>query len=117
MFNVTPEEDEAWQEKEKAKTEQLHDAFNILVEAGKHLGERALTYDNIAGERSMATTVAMFNELVNANMTEEEGWMFMAILKMVRSQQGRFKADNYEDGAAYFALACEAASKARNQNN
>lgn len=34
----------------------------------------------------------------------------MALLKAVRSQQGRFKADNYEDGAAYFALAGEAAA-------
>jgi hypothetical protein len=46
-------------------------------------------------------------------MTEEQGWMFMSILKMVRSQQGNFKLDNYEDGAAYFALAAEAAASDR----
>ena len=30
-----------------------------------------------------------------------------------RAQQGQFKADNYEDGAAYFGLMGEAASKGR----
>ena len=36
--------------------------------------------------------------------------MFMIFLKAVRTQQGNFKADNYEDGAAYFGLMGEAAS-------
>ena len=44
----------------------------------------------------------------------ERGWLFMAILKMVRSQQGDYRADNYEDGAAYFALMGEAACEERN---
>ena len=44
----------------------------------------------------------------------ERGWLFMAILKMVRSQQGAYRADNYEDGAAYFALMGEAACEERN---
>jgi hypothetical protein len=34
----------------------------------------------------------------------------MALLKAVRSQQGAFKMDSFEDGAAYFALAGESAS-------
>ena len=33
-----------------------------------------------------------------------------AFLEAVRTQQGGFKADNYEDGAAYFGLMGEAAS-------
>ena len=36
--------------------------------------------------------------------------MFMIFLKAVRTQQGNFKADNYEDGAAYFGPMGEAAS-------
>lgn len=35
------------------------------------------------------------------------------LLKATRSQQGSYRADSYEDGAAYFALAGEAAAKAR----
>ena len=36
----------------------------------------------------------------------------MVLLKAVRSQQGAFKMDSFEDGAAYFALAGEAAGEA-----
>jgi hypothetical protein len=43
-------------------------------------------------------------------MNETQGWLFMAILKAVRSQQGGYRSDNYEDGAAYFSLAGEAAA-------
>jgi ketol-acid reductoisomerase len=86
-------------------------ASDVLNNAARHLEDRAVTYDSPQGERSMGSTVAMFNALVNQDLTEEQGWLFMAILKMVRSQQGGFKADNYEDGAAYFALACECRSR------
>jgi hypothetical protein len=48
-------------------------------------------------------------------MTEEQGWLFMALLKMVRSQQGELRMDSYEDGAAYFALAGEAAKASRGE--
>ena len=86
---------------------------DVLRAAAQHMEERASTYDTPGGERSMGKTVAMFNELCNNNVTIEQGWMFMAILKMVRSQQGNFKLDNYEDLAAYAALAAEGAADAR----
>lgn len=70
--------------------------------------DRATTYD-AEGERSMSKTVTMFNTLTENEITEEQGWLFMALLKTVRAQQGNFKSDNYEDGAAYFGLAGEAA--------
>jgi len=35
----------------------------------------------------------------------------MALLKAVRSQQGAFRMDSFVDGAAYFALAGEAAKR------
>lgn len=88
-------------------------AAKILKTAIGHMEERAVTYDNPQGERSMGKTVAMFNTLADTTLTEEEGWLFMACLKMVRSQQGDYRADSYEDGAAYFALAGESASKER----
>jgi hypothetical protein len=61
----------------------------------------------------MGKTVSMFNTLTGLEISEEQGWLFMACLKLVRCQQGEFKQDNYEDGAAYFALACESAAKDR----
>lgn len=78
-----------------------------------HMQNRAATYDAPSGERSMAKTVAMFNAYAGTALTEEQGWHFMEILKMVRASQGGFKADNYEDGAAYAALAGEAAARNR----
>lgn len=89
------------------------DAPSILGAGVKHMADRAATYDTPGGERSMARAVAVFNALHDTHMTEEEGWQFMAILKMVRSIQGDFKLDNYEDWAAYAALAGEAAAKNR----
>lgn len=88
-------------------------AAEILNQAAGHLSDRATTYDKPAGERSMAATVSAFRTITGVSMTEEQGWLFMAVLKAVRSQQGALKTDNYEDGAAYFALAGEAAEKER----
>ena len=78
-----------------------------------HMEDRAVTYDKEDGERSMGKTMAAFNVITGSNLTEEEGWLFMEILKQVRSMQGNFKADNYEDLAAYAALRGECASRDR----
>jgi hypothetical protein len=84
-------------------------AHDILQAAAGHMNDRAATYDKPKGERSMSATVAAFKAVSGISMTEEQGWLFMALLKAVRSQQGAYRADSYEDGAAYFALAGEAA--------
>ncbi len=86
-------------------------AADILKAGIGHLEDRAETYDNPEGERSIASTVDAFNSIVPDGRvdTEELGWLFMILLKLVRSQQGDFKLDNYEDAAAYCALMGEAA--------
>ena len=88
-------------------------AADILQTAAQHMQERAATYDQPQGERSISKTVTMFNILTGAKLTDEQGWLFMTCLKMVRAQQGRYRADSYEDGAAYFALAGESAAQER----
>jgi hypothetical protein len=88
-------------------------AADFLKAGLKHMDDRASTYDKPTGERSMAKTVAMFNIATDLNLTEEQGWLFMGILKKVRSTQGNFKADNYEDEAAYAALRGECAVRDR----
>jgi hypothetical protein len=88
-------------------------AAHILSTAAKHMEDRAATYDQQGGERSIGKTVEMFNILTGAGLTDEQGWLFMTCLKMVRAQQGRYRADSYEDGAAYFALAGESAAQER----
>lgn len=78
-----------------------------------HMNDRASTYDKPEGERSMGRTVAAFNIITGHQLTEEQGWLLMGLLKMVRSQQGDFKADHYEDEAAYSALRGESAARDR----
>jgi hypothetical protein len=86
----------------------------VLRAAAQHMEARAATYDTPSGERSMGATVDIFNTLVGGPaMNTEQGWLFMVILKMVRCQQGDFKLDNYEDMAAYCALAAESAEAVR----
>lgn len=85
-------------------------AADILKAALGHMEDRAATYDKPEGERSMPATVAAFNALTGHQLTAEQGWLFMTVLKLCRTQQGGFRADNYEDGSAYFALMGEQAS-------
>ena len=94
----------------------LPTAASILEAGLGHMKDRAATYDKPEGERSMSATVKAFNAVTGdgAMNTEERGWLFMILLKAVRTQQGNFKQDNYEDGAAYFGLMGEAAAKERN---
>lgn len=89
----------------------LPQASDILRAALGHLEDRKITYDQPQGERSMARTVELFNTFTGHKLTETEGWRFMLFLKLVRSSQGNFKLDNFEDSVAYEALAAEAAAK------
>ena len=93
----------------------LPTAHHFLEAALNHLGDRAATYDNPQGERSMGRTVNAFAALTDIHLTEEQGYLFMEVLKQVRSLQGKFKADSYEDLAGYAALRGEAAAKARSK--
>lgn len=89
-------------------------ATQIVMQAASEMADRAKTYDNEAGERSMDATVTAFESVTGHSITVEQGWLFMALLKAVRSQQGAYREDSYVDGAAYFGLAGEAACQARN---
>ncbi|WP_052209182.1 DUF6378 domain-containing protein [Acinetobacter sp. A47] len=103
------------------KKQKVLSAAGFLVAANQHMKDRAVTYDSPEGERSMERTVAAFNELKGTNLSVQDGWTFMMLLKMVRADQGEFKADNFEDLVAYAALAGEQASidavRKQNQQN
>ena len=86
-------------------------APEYLDNAAAEMKDRAKTYDNPTGERSMAKTVAAFNIIYGTDMSEEEGWQFMSILKKVRSTQGEYREDNHVDDVAYSSLAAEAAGQ------
>jgi hypothetical protein len=87
-------------------------AWDILEQAVVEMRDRAATYDKPEGERSMSATVVAFNAITGHELTEQHGWQFMELLKMVRSNQGAYRADSFVDGAAYAALAGEAAARA-----
>ena len=93
--------------------EPIMTASDFLGAALNHLGDRASTYDNPTGERSMGRTVEAFNAITGHKLTEEHGWLLMCLLKQVRSQQGKYKSDNYEDLTAYASLMGECAAKVR----
>ena len=86
---------------------------NILNQAATEVGGRAHTYDKPDGEESMPKVVALFNLLYGKDLTVEQGWMMMVLLKAVRSCQGGLKVDNYVDLAAYAAFAGKAAMDER----
>lgn len=87
-----------------------HNAVAILSEASRCISNRAAERDT-ESERSMAATVAAFNAMFGTSLTEVQGWQFMELLKMSRSRGGAFRLDDFVDGAAYAALAGEAAAK------
>ena len=91
-------------------------AQEFLEKAIGHMEDRAATYDKPDGERSMGKTVTAFNAITGHALTEEQGWLLMGLLKMARSQQGGFRADNYEDEAAYAALRGECANRDRHDS-
>lgn len=80
-------------------------AETILRTAADVMAQRGKTRDT-GRERSMARTVRAFNALTGQDMTETQGWIFMAVLKLAREQSGH-DPDNFVDGAAYMALAGE----------
>ena len=83
-------------------------AHSVLLAASQHMIDRGKTYDKESGERSMSATVNAFKAVTGIDMTETQGWLFMALLKAVRANQRQaYHADSFEDMAAYVGLAAE----------
>lgn len=87
------------------------DASGILIEAADAISERATLRDQPTGERSMRRAVQAFNAMYGANVTEQQGWQFMVLLKMARGSAGRIHLDDFTDQAGYSALAGECAAR------
>lgn len=86
-------------------------ADKILESGIEQLRDRASVRDQPSGERSMGLAVKVFNSLKGTQLSERDGWQFMEILKMARSEQGGLSIDDFIDGAAYAALAGESAAR------
>ena len=88
-------------------------AQDILDAAAKHIAQRADSRDCAGGERSMGRAVQAFNAITGHGLTERDGWLFRVMRKASRATAGRHNLDDYEDGAAYFALAGETGEKSQ----
>ena len=88
-------------------------AEEMASELAAIMQERAKLRDAAQGERSMGKTVKLFNALYDLNLTEEQGWCFMVLLKLVRASQGKFHLDDYQDQACYSLLQAESAKRDR----
>ncbi len=91
---------------------QQNKAPDLLHKAAEIMEERGKQYDKPEGERSMAQIVAAFNAVTKHNLSEADGWEFMALVKQVRLFQNRSAAhrDSFEDLIAYSALLGECAA-------
>jgi len=85
-------------------------APTLLDAAAGHMRDRAATYDQPTGERSMGRTVQAFNAILGRQaLTESEGFLLLQVLKDVRDRQRSAPhRDSLEDGIAYAALKAEA---------
>lgn len=71
--------------------------------------ERAKEYEQEGGERSVEQIVGAFNAITQHKLSEQDGWLFLVLLKAVRA----WNTDNYHDDSAldfvsYASLVAEA---------
>lgn len=84
-------------------------APEILTRSAEIMAERAKQYDSPEGERSMGKAVAAFNAITGQSLSEANGWLLMALLKMVRDNTTTEPhEDSINDLVAYGALYGEA---------
>lgn len=83
-------------------------AIDLLNQAGAIQAERAREYEQAGGERSTAKIVAAFNAITGRDLRESEGWLFLQLLKMVRSEAGGIHSDSVLDSVSYASLYGEA---------
>lgn len=74
----------------------LPTAPDLLIEAADTIGNRSAERDNGDGERSMNRAVQMFN-----------AWRGQRGHSPMCEAEGKHRRDDWVDGSAYMALACE----------
>lgn len=94
---------------DRAPKDTLSHPYFILNQAAQAIENRAKERD-VRSERSMRRAVNTFNALCDTDLTEEQGWKFMVVLKLARSAVV-YNEDDYIDLAGYAALAGECAGQ------
>ena len=88
---------------------------DILFEVLGTIQSRGTERDMADGERTIPRCVKAFNAITGHNLTNEDGWKFMLLLKLCRMSQGRFKRDDYIDAVGYSTLLAEEALKGEDE--
>lgn len=84
----------------------LKAGLEVLIQRGKQRNTDG------GKERNMSSIVKIFATLTDHELTEDQGWLFMTCLKLVRSQTAAsFDEDSFVDGINYLALSAEAKRK------
>ena len=93
------------------------DPARILSFAAEIMHQRGQQYDKPEGERSMGRAVEAFNTVTTNTLRESDGWLLLAILKMVRDQSRITPHyDSLVDGTAYMSLYAESRLTELNQD-
>jgi len=80
-------------------------ASQLLNKANTLMEQRGQQYDQPHGERSMGKAIKAFNAITGKGLFESDGWLLLALLKMVRDNQRELPHnDSIEDLVAYAAL-------------
>ena len=95
----------------KTQTEDERKAHSLLMETADILGSRGKERDKEEGERTIPQLVPLFNQITGHKLSNEDGWLFMLMLKLVRMRGGSFKDDDYLDAIGYAALMAEQSIK------
>ena len=88
-------------------------APGFLDEAAGVMKQRAALRDSEEGERTAAQIAKVFNAITGNSITEADAWLFLIVMKIVRSRNGKYNRDDYVDLSAYAALLGETESKNR----
>lgn len=100
---------------DEPKHPSLEPAVGFLGEAQEQMNARAKLRDTPGGERTAKKIAEVFNAITGHNLTEEDSWTFLIVLKMVRARAGKYNRDDFVDLAAYSSLMGESASKRKGQ--
>ena len=82
---------------------------HILNEVAGVVIGRGTQRDLPNGERTIPRCVTAFNAITDHKLSNEDGWLFMEILKLCRSTQGKFTWDDHIDNIGYATLRAEEA--------
>ena len=85
-------------------------AQSILQESIDCISDRA-PFRDANGEKSIELAAEVFSNLTGHDLTEYDACIFLACIKLARSQRGEFTRDDYVDAVSYIGLAGEARAR------